>query len=175
MKRNGMYALDFNVPALDGGQLIYLRGKHLMGRLVALCFLPYAGLTADEIDHHAQRFQKVGARLVVVSSGVHPLHRLWVDRPVQPSTIVLADPCGRLHRLFGVRSSETSPRCQTFVIDREGTLRLHFTHDFVGHDLEILRHMIGSSHIDTIDSHASLPRAGNIETEYCTGVTTIGD
>jgi len=27
MKRNGMYALDFNAPALDGGQLIYLRGS----------------------------------------------------------------------------------------------------------------------------------------------------
>jgi peroxiredoxin len=175
MKRNGMYALDFNAPAVDGGQLIYLRGKHLMGRLVVLCFLPDAGLRADEIDHHTQRFQKVDATLVIVSSGVRPLHRLWVDPPAQPSTIVLADPCGRLRRLFGVRSSEIPPRCQTFVIDREGTLRLRLTHDFVGHDLETLRTMIGSSNMDMIDGHTAIPIAGNIETGYFAGVITRGD
>ena len=38
MKQNGMYALDFKVPALDGGPLIYLRGAQFLGRLVALCF-----------------------------------------------------------------------------------------------------------------------------------------
>lgn len=161
MKGNGMYALDFNTPALDGGQLIYLRGKHLVGRLVVLCFFPDAGLKADEIDHHTQRFQKVDATLVIVSSGARPLHRLWVDWPAQPSTLVLADPCGRLRRLFGVRSSETSPRCQTFVIDREGTLRLRLAHNFVGRDLETLRTLIGSSNIHTIDGHAALLSAGN--------------
>ena len=174
MKRNGMYALDFNAPALDGGQLIYLRGEHLVGFLVALCFLPDVGLTADEIDHHVQRFRKADATLIIVSSSVRPLHRLWVDRPAQPSTIVLADPCGRIRRLFGVKSSETSPRCQTFVIDREGTLRLRLTHDFVGRDLEALRTMIGSSSIDTIDGHTALLSAGNIETGF-SGVTMIGD
>ncbi len=175
MKRNGMFALDFNAPGLDGGQLIYLRGKHLVGRLIILCFLPDAGLRAGEIDHHAHRFQKVDATLVIVSSGVPPLHRLWVDRPAQPSTIVLADPCGRLHRLFGVRFTETSPRCQTFVIDREGTLRLRLTHNFVGRDLETLRTMIGSSNIDMIDGHTAKPVAGNTETGYFADVITIGD
>ena len=162
MKQNGMYALDFKVPALDGGQLIYLRGEQFVGRLVALCFLPDTGLTADEIDHHAQRFLKMDATLVMVSPGVRPLHRLWVDGSVQPSTIVLADPCGRLRRLFGVKSSETSPRCQTFVIDRDGTLRLRLAHRFVGRDLETLRTMIESSNIDTINGHATVSRAGSL-------------
>ena len=174
MKQNGMYALDFKVPALDGGELIYLRGEQFVGRLVALCFLPDTGLTADEIDHHAQRFRKVDATLVMVSPGVRPLHRLWVDGPAQPSTIVLADPCGRLRRLFGVRSSEISSRCQTFVIDREGTLRLRLAHKFVGRDLETLRTMIESSNIDTINGHAAVSSAENIETGFA-GVTMIGD
>jgi alkyl hydroperoxide reductase subunit AhpC len=97
-----------------------------------------------------------------VSPGVRPLHRLWVDGSVQPSTIVLADPCGRLRRLFGVKSSETSPRCQTFVIDRDGTLRLRLAHRFVGRDLETLRTMIESSNIDTINGHATVSRAGSL-------------
>jgi alkyl hydroperoxide reductase subunit AhpC len=175
MKRIGMYVLDFSAPALDGGGLIYLRGKQFMGRLIALCFLPHTGLfTPDEIDKHAQGFERSGATLIIVNSGLRPLHRLWIGRRERPSTIVLADPCGRLQRFFGVKS-ESSARCQTFIIDREGTLRLRLMHDFVEGDLGILRNMIRSKNVDVSDGHGAIRTAQSLEAENVAGVTTIGD
>lgn len=148
MKRNGMYALDFHSPALVEGHLTYLRGTQYMNRVVALCFLPYVGLlSADEIDPHAAMFEAVGATLLIVSSGVRPLDRLWIGQPVKPNTPVLADLCGRLHRLFGVAAAERSARCHTFMIDQKGILRLRVTHDFVDRDLETLRKIVGLTDI----------------------------
>jgi len=98
MKRNSVYALDFQAPALMGEQLTYLRGRQFMGHVVVLCFLPYAGLlSVGAMDRHAARFLEIDATLLIVSSGGRPLHRLWIDQS-PPSIPVLADPCGRLHR-----------------------------------------------------------------------------
>ena len=147
MKRNGMRALDFHGTALVGGVLTYLNGTRYMNRVVALCFLPYVGLlSAGEIDRHAARFDKVGATLLIVSSG-GPLHRLWIGHQDKPNTPVLEDLCGRLHRLFGVAAREQSARCHTFMIDRNGILRLRVTHDFVDNDLETLRKVVGLTDI----------------------------
>ena len=176
MKRNGMYVLNFSAPALYGQELIYLRGKQFMGQLVALCFLPHAALLAsEEIDHQGQGFQDVGATLILVNSDVRPLHRLWIDRRGQPSTMVVGDPCGRLQRFFGVKSSEVSPRCQTFVIDRDGTLRLRLVHDFVDRDLKILRSMIRPSNVEIADGYAGVPASVSVEAGDFVGVTKVGD
>jgi alkyl hydroperoxide reductase subunit AhpC len=119
-----------------------------MNRVVALCFLPYVGLlSADEINRHAARFEEVGATLLIVSSGVRPLDRLWIEQPVKPNTPVLADLCGRLHRSFGVAAAERSARCHTFMIDRKGMLRLRITHDFVDRDLKTLHKIVGLTDI----------------------------
>jgi hypothetical protein len=148
MKRNGMYALDFHGPALVGGELTYLGGARYFNRVVALCFLPYVGLlSAGEIDRHAERFDEVGATLLIVNSGVRPLHRLWIGQPDKPNTPVLENLCGRLHRLFGVVTREGSVRCHTFMIDWKGVLRLRVTHDFSDNDLETLRKIVGLTDI----------------------------
>lgn len=142
MKRNGMYALDFHGPALVGGALTYLRGMRYVNSIVALCFLPYAGLLSPgEIDRQAARFEEIGATLLIVSS--RPLHRLWIGQPGKPNTPVMADLCGQLHRAFGVAATERSARCHTFMIDRKGVLQLRVTHDFVDGDLETLRKIVG--------------------------------
>ncbi|MEO5955755.1 MAG: redoxin domain-containing protein [Nitrospiraceae bacterium] len=156
MKRNGMYALHFHSPALIGGRLTYLHGRQFAGRVIALCFLPYAGLlSVGEIDRHAARFQQIGAALLIVDSSARPLHRVWVDQPEKPSTPILADPCGRLHRSFGVAVMQSTPRCRTFVIDRAGILRLRVSHDFVDAGLEVLRRIVGLDHIHASHSMAA--------------------
>lgn len=148
MKHNGMHVLNFRVPALVERELCYLRGTQFLGRLVALCFLPYAGLiAADEIDHQAYQFNEIDATFVVVGSGTCPLHRLWLDDSERSGTAVLADPCSQLHRAFGVAVSARSPRCHTFVIDRDGILWLRVSHDFVDGDLDILRKIVGSDQL----------------------------
>lgn len=166
MKRNGMQVLDFHAPALVGRQLTYLSGKQFVGRLVALCFLPYTGYVAAEaLDRHAERFQRIDATLLIVSSGVRPFHRLWIDYWEKPWLPVLVDPCGRLHRSFGVAVAEPSPRCHTFVIDREGILRLRVTHDFVDGDLEVLRKIMGVDPIQAADRAAGGENATDITTK----------
>lgn len=146
MKRNGMHALDFRGPALVGGALTYLRGTRYVDQVVALCFLPYAGIvSADMIDHHAQGFHDVDATLLIVASGARPLHRLWGDPQDRPRTPILADLGGRIHRAFGVVMMDLAQRCHTFVIDRTGLLRLRVSHDFIEHDLSVLRELIGAS------------------------------
>ena len=167
MKQNGMHVLDFHVPAMVGKQLIYLRGEHLAGRLVVLCFLPYAALISGEkIDHQADQFQEIETALLIVVSGPRPLHRLWIDQSQAPWTAVLADPCRQLHRLFGVQAVEASPRCRTFVIDLNGILRLRVTHDFVESDLAALRKIVGLNRMYTGDTGGSLGRTSDIKKDY---------
>lgn len=159
MKRNGMRALDFHGPALVGGGVTYLRGTRYVNRVVALCFLPYVSLMpAEEIDRHTARLDEVGATLLIVSSGVRSLDRLWLWHPDKPNTPVLADLCGRLHRSFGVAATERSARCHTFLIDRKGILRLRVTHHFVDRDMETLCKIVGLTDIrkaDTEPEHRS--------------------
>ena len=146
MKRNGMQALDFHGPALVGGALTYFHGASYAGRVVALCFLPYPGhVPAQMIDRQAQRLSSLGAAFLIVASGARPLHRVWIGQDDKPLAPVLADPCGRLHRLFGVAVAEPAQRCHTFIIDRTGVLRLRVSHDFIEHDLTVLQELIAAS------------------------------
>lgn len=139
MKRNGMYALDFHGPALVGGRLTYLRGSQFANRVVALCFLPPGRrVSAERIDRQAHQFGEIGADLVLVTAGAQALHRWWPGERGQPVTPILADICGRLHRSFGVPLNEPVQRCQTFVIDRAGILRLRVNHDFIWQDFTVL-------------------------------------
>ena len=145
MNRNGMPISKFHGPALVGGVLAYFRGMRYVNKVVALCFLPYAGrLSGHMIDRQAQRFEDVDAALLIVASGPVPLHQLWVGQRDKPATPILADPCGRLHRSFAVAVQEPAQQCQTFVIDRTGVVRLRVSHDFVEHDLATLLEVIGS-------------------------------
>jgi alkyl hydroperoxide reductase subunit AhpC len=146
MKRNGMYALDFHGPALVDGDVTYLHGRRYEAKIVALCFLPdVSRVSTKVIDRQAQRFEDIGVALLFVASGARPLHRMWIGRQNKPCTPVLADPCGRLHRSFGVDSASPSRRCHTFVIDGSGVLRLCVSHDFTERDLTLLLELIVSS------------------------------
>jgi alkyl hydroperoxide reductase subunit AhpC len=166
MKRNGMHALDFHGPALVDGHLTYLRGTRYVNRVVALCFLPYVGLlSADEIDRYAARFDEIGATLLIVSSSVRPLDRLWIGQLDKPNTPILADLCGRIHRSFGVAATERSARCHTFMIDRKGILRLRVAHDFVDRDLETLRKIVGLTDIHRANDEPDHEAATN-KAEY---------
>jgi hypothetical protein len=146
MNRNGMPILKFHGPALIGGVLAYFRGTRYVDDVVALCFVPYVGhLSGHMIDSQAQRFEDVGAALLIVVSGPLSLRQLWIGQRDKPVTPILADPCGRLHRSFAVAVQEPAQQCHTFVIDGTGIVRLRLSHDFVEHDLTILQEVIGSS------------------------------
>lgn len=146
MKRNQAHALTFSGPALVKGELTYLDSACYANRVVVLCFLPSIGLVpAGLIDRQAERFREIGAALVMVASGARPFHRVWIGHQEKPLLPVLADPCGRLHRTFGVVAADPARRCHTFVIDRTGVLRLRVSHDFMEHDLTVLQELIRAS------------------------------
>jgi len=158
MKQNGMYALDFHGPALMHGDLTYLHARRYADRIVALCFLPdVSRVSTKMIDRQGRRFENVDVTLLIVASGSRPLHRMWIGRQNKPSTPVLADPCGRLHRSFGVGIASPPRRGHTFVIDGSGVLRLCVSHDFTERDLTLLLELIVSS-----QSHKTAGRAGDI-------------
>jgi|CXWL01.1.fsa_nt_gi hypothetical protein len=76
MKRIGAPSLNFWIPALVHGQLASLDAKQFAGRWMALRFLPlwHTGRAAF-LDHQADGLDQIDMTLLVVSSGVRPLHR----------------------------------------------------------------------------------------------------
>jgi len=75
---------------------------------------------------------------------------------------VLADPCGRLHRSFGVAVSEPSLNCHTSIINREGILGLRVSHNFIDHDLKALRKIVGVDRVHTTDHAANKEDPSNV-------------
>lgn len=76
-----MHVLDLQAPAMVRKHLTYLRASQFAGQLVALCFLPYGVIVAVEtLYHQAERFQRIDATLLVVSSNAHPFHRMWIEQ-----------------------------------------------------------------------------------------------
>lgn len=168
MRRHGMYALDFCSPALVEGALTYVRGQRYAGQVVALCFVPYAGLLLpDVIERCAARFEEVESALLLVVSGARPLYWMWLEDARQLRTPVLADLCGRLHRSFGVAIQEPLQRCRTFVIDRLGILRLRVSHDFLEHDLSLVGELIKSSQQPAGSSDIGEGDRGSLEYSAC--------
>ena len=116
MQHIGKPAPSFRAPALVAGTLTYLGSTQFAGRWTALCFLPYVGIVeSDFLDHQADRLDRIGTTLLIVSSGTRPLHPMWLNRPTTPRTPLLYDPLCGLHRAFGVAPAQTQVRCQTFL------------------------------------------------------------
>lgn len=146
MKQIRLRATDLSGPALVEGGLAYLCGASYVKQTVALCFLPSEGhLLGETIDQQAQGFRDIDVALLIVAAAANPLHRLWMGREDKPRTSVLADVGGRLRRAFRVSGVGTLSRCHTIVIDQTGVLRLRISHDFVEHDLAMLRKIIEAS------------------------------
>ncbi|MGQ0810263.1 MAG: hypothetical protein ACT4OO_03445 [Nitrospiraceae bacterium] len=157
MKRIGSSLLSFRAPALVAGTVTYLGSTQFSGRWMALCFLPYAGIVEpDFVDRQADHLDLIDTTLLIVSSGIRPLHRVWIERPTRPRTPLLYDPLGRLHRTFGVAPARLPVRCQTFLVDRASVLRFHLVHDFTERGMSALHEIVQLSQAqDTAGSHVS--------------------
>lgn len=157
MKQTRLRARELDGPALVERTLVYLRGSTYAKRTVALCFLPYPEVVSGEmIDRYAQDFRDIEVALLMVASAAGPLHRLWMGREGKPRTPVLADAGGRLHRAFRMGVVVPNSRCHTVVFDRTGVLRLRISHDFLEHDLTMLRNIINAMQRDaSVEAHVA--------------------
>ena len=152
MRRNKTIMLNFRAPALVNRRLTYLSGMQCLGYVTVVCFLPYLRvMAAEKIDGIAEGFLRAGVRFLIVATGAGPLHCAWSDHEQMPRTPVLGDPCGRLHRSFGVESEPLS-RCRTFVIDGAGILRLQFMHDFTDHAVAAIRQLVTKNRLSFVRS-----------------------
>lgn len=166
MQHIGKPAPSFRAPALVAGTLTYLGSTQFAGRWTALCFLPYVGIVEpDFLDHQADRLDRIGTTLLIVSSGTRSLHRMWLNRPTTPRTPLLYDPLGSLHRSFGVPPAQIPVRCQTFLINRAGLLRFHLIHDFTDRGLSALQEIITLSQSQATGGVAAMDTIVNAREE----------
>jgi alkyl hydroperoxide reductase subunit AhpC len=144
MKLNEKSLLDFRVPALVGGQFKYLSGKQFSGRLLVMCFLPVQGIiaAAETLDEQSDRFERVNVEFLIVGSDACLHHQLWQDREKRHRATVLADPCHRVRRMFGIARDSADSRCFTVLLDEEGIVRLRWRHHFSNSDLQAIRNLV---------------------------------
>lgn len=146
-------APDFRLPAQDGRVvgLSDFRGE----RSVVLYFYPRDNTPACTMQSCAFRdeytlLREEGAEVIGVSADPPDSHATFADRHGLPFMLV-SDPEGNLRRLYGLRNTlGVLPRRVTFVIDRDGIVRLVYSSQLrprmhARRALEVLRRLNVSS------------------------------
>ena len=131
--RAGDPAPDFTLEAADGSTVSL---RDFRGRSeVVLFFYPKDGspaCTAEACsfrDSH-EAFRDAGATVIGVSNDGTGSHRSFADRHHLPY-LLLSDPGGKVRGSFGVpRTFGFIPGRVTYLIDREGIVRLVFSSQF---------------------------------------------
>ncbi len=126
----GEAAPEFELPDQNGAlvSLSRFRGRSA----VVLFFYPKddtTGCTAEacEFRDRAASFDTVGATLLGISSDSTESHSRFASKYGLPMTL-LSDKGGRVRKLYGVKSTfGIIPGRATFVIDRNGIVRHHFS------------------------------------------------
>jgi thioredoxin-dependent peroxiredoxin len=126
----GDKAPDFTLPSQSGEQ-VRLHDR-LGERVVVLYFYPKdntSGCTAEACAFRDsyETFTDAGAEVIGVSSDSADKHAAFAGQHNLPFTL-LADQGGRVRKIYGVPSVlGVIPGRVTYVIDREGTVRLVFS------------------------------------------------
>jgi peroxiredoxin Q/BCP len=126
----GDKAPDFTLPSQSGEQ-VRLHDR-LGERVVVLYFYPKdntSGCTAEACAFRDsyETFTDAGAEVIGVSSDSADKHAAFAGQHNLPFTL-LADKGGRVRKIYGVPSVlGVIPGRVTYVIDREGTVRLVFS------------------------------------------------
>jgi thioredoxin-dependent peroxiredoxin len=127
--RAGDKAPDFTLPSQSGEQVrLYDR---LGERVVVLYFYPKddtRGCTAEACAFRDsfEAFTDAGAEVIGVSSDSVDRHAAFAGKHELPFTL-LSDKGGQVRKLYGVPATlGFVPGRVTYVIDREGTIRLSF-------------------------------------------------
>jgi thioredoxin-dependent peroxiredoxin len=122
-------APDFTLPSQSGEQVrLYDR---LGERVVVLYFYPKdntPGCTAEACAFRDsyEVFTEAGAEVIGISSDSADKHSAFADKHNLPFTL-LSDEGGKVRKLFGVpRAFGLIPGRVTYVIDRDGTIKLTF-------------------------------------------------
>lgn len=129
MRRIGEQAFTFRLPAVVAGEVTYIDPDEFLGQWVVLSFVPGLGESDTVLwDEQGKDMKALGAALLVVPWETQALHQ---DRDLRAGRVhftIVGDPLGRLQRLYGGSTTQSSGRGRTFLIDPDGTLRFHLVH-----------------------------------------------
>ena len=131
--RVGDKAPDFSATAQDGGAIRL--GDYLGHKALVLFFYPKDGTpvcTAEACSFRDsyEKFVEAGAEVIGVSSDSQESHRAFAEQH-RLSFPLIADTDGALRKAFGVTATlGLFPGRVTYVIDKEGIVRLIFSAQF---------------------------------------------
>jgi alkyl hydroperoxide reductase subunit AhpC len=125
------------------GTLAYSEPTQFEGQWVALCFVPHLGrVEIDLLDRHGKDLEELGTVLLVVPLESRALERGRYIEFAMVHFVTVADPSGRLLRLYGGVTTQSWGRGRTFLIDPDGLLRFHVTHSLSERGMAILKEVV---------------------------------
>jgi hypothetical protein len=104
---------------------------------------------AELWDEQGRHMIALGAAQLVVLLGVKALHQTQF-RPGAEHFTVVADPLGRLERLYGSRTLLSIGRARTFLIDPAGYLRFHIVHTISEGGMGVIMELLGTYQADEV-------------------------
>lgn len=149
---------EFNLQAYHEDDFKTVTQEDLKGQWSILFFYPadFTFVCPTELGDMADKyeeFKKMGVEVYSVSTDTHFTHKAWHDASETIKKIkypMLADPCGRLSRDFGVYIEDAGMAYRgTFLINPEGEIKLAEVNDNgIGRNAdELLRKVRAAQHI----------------------------
>jgi NADH-dependent peroxiredoxin subunit C len=129
---------DFEVEAYHADTIKKVSLADYRGQWIVLIFYP-ADFTfvcpteLEDAQQHYEHIKQLGGEIMSVSTDTAFVHKAWHDNSPAISKItypMLADPTGKLSRLFGTYIAEEGLSLRgTFIIDPDGVLKTIEIHD----------------------------------------------
>ncbi|MEK7603658.1 MAG: redoxin domain-containing protein [Patescibacteria group bacterium] len=130
--------LNFGFEALQNDEIKKLKLSDYKGRWLVLIFYP-ADFTficpteLEEAAYHYDKFKKLGAEILSVSTDTVFAHKAWHDNSPAIKKVkfpMVADPIGKLCREFGTYIEEEGVSLRgSFIIDPESMPKAYEIHD----------------------------------------------
>ena len=129
---------DFKTQAYQNEEIIDVKLSDYIGKWVVVFFYP-ADFTfvcpteLEELADNYAEFTSLGVEILSVSTDTVYVHKAWHDSSKAIGKIkfpMLADPSGKISRMFGVYDEETGLAYRgTFIIDPDGILKVVEIHN----------------------------------------------
>lgn len=123
--------------------MTYIDPDEFLGQWVVLSFVPGLG-ASDRVlwDRQGKELDVLGAAVLVVPLETQALYQPRSLRAGRAHFTIVGDPLGRLQRLYGGPTTQSSGRGRTFLVDPEGVLRFHLVHSLSERGMGVLTEVL---------------------------------
>lgn len=129
---------EFSAKALHEERIKNLKSSDYVGRWLVVFFYPgdftfVCPTELEELAENYEKFKELNAEILSVSTDSEFVHKAWHDHSPAIKKVqfpMLADPSGKLSKLFGTYIEEEGVSLRgTFIIDPDGILKAFEVHD----------------------------------------------